>query len=860
MGANPWPSEACSRSLLTLQFYLRNVVSSKTSAERSMSNPTFANSFRKLTGNDPFPWQQRLFDDFFAKGMIPAACTLPTGLGKTAIIAIWLIARANGASLPRRLIYVVNRRTVVDQTTIEVVKYKQKQKEAGIDEFEISTLRGQHADNREWSKDPSQPAVICGTVDMIGSRLLFSGYGVGVKAKPLHAGFLGQDTLLIHDEAHLEPAFQTLIEEIQRVQEHEPSVPWPKLRVMELTATSRNSVEQPFGLNGKDWAHPDVQQRVAAKKPLNLILNSDPKKLANALAELALVHKESNSTVLIFARTVNDVLAICEKLKKEKVHQENVHVLTGTMRGFEREEMANKEFFKRFQSEQSANGNATTYLVCTAAGEVGVNISANFMVCDLSTFESMAQRFGRVNRFGTFEDCRIDVVHPTSFDVAHKTMGVVEQRREATLKLLQKLDGVANSQTLDKLSLDERTAAFVPTPVIPNTTDMLFDAWALTTIKGKMPGRPDVEPFLHGIADWQPPETQVAWRDELDLLVKDELLQHPPEDLLEAFPLRPWELLRETSERAFKAFELLAQRHPDSPAWIISHDGTVEVVSLKKLTDKDAKDRIHSKTVILPPKVGGLAGGMLDGKSPIANDVSEGDDRIRIIHPLKPLPDKESNFRLVQRICFDNLGDDEEAKEWLWFVKRSEGGNTSNKPVAWDAHVKDVETHAKGIVERLNLPADLQKLILLAAEYHDHGKRRILFQRMLGNDDLNRPLAKSGGKKGLRMAESYRHEFGSLFDITEAGVLENLTHNEQDLVLHLIATHHGRARPHFPIDEVYDPEPKGNIEAMALEVPRRFARLQRRYGRWGLAYLESLLRAADWAASESPSKYLQEEK
>ena len=78
----------------------------------------------------------------------------------------------------------------------------------------ISTLRGQFADNREWSADPSRPAVIVGTVDMIGSRLLFGGYGIGFKTRPLHAGFLGIDALLVHDEAHLEPAFQQLIEAI----------------------------------------------------------------------------------------------------------------------------------------------------------------------------------------------------------------------------------------------------------------------------------------------------------------------------------------------------------------------------------------------------------------------------------------------------------------------------------------------------------------------------------------------------------------------------------------------------------------------------------------------------------------------
>jgi CRISPR-associated endonuclease/helicase Cas3 len=77
----------------------------------------------------------------------------------------------------------------------------------------------------------------------------------------------------------------------------------------------------------------------------------------------------------------------------------------------------------------------------------------------------------------------------------------------------------------------------------------------------------------------------------------------------------------------------------------------------------------------------------------------------------------------------------------------------------------------------------------------------------------------------------------------------------KDLVLHLIAAHHGRGRPHFPLDEVLEPEPKGkDITKIASNVPQRFARLQRKYGRWGLAYLESLLRAADYAASADPSE------
>ena len=236
----------------------------------------FDSAFESLTENPPFPWQRALYRRM-AAGDIPVSCNLPTGLGKTSVIAVWLVALANGLDVPRRLVYVVNRRTVVDQTTVEVEQYK-KRRVAGVPDFAISTLRGQFADNREWSANPSRPAVICGTVDMIGSRLLFSGYGVGTKARPLHAGFLGQDSLLVHDEAHLEPAFQALIgairEEQTRCRDIRP------LRVMELTATSRGK-GQPFGLSEEDRNHSIVAERRTARKAIHL----EPLKHADKQAE-----------------------------------------------------------------------------------------------------------------------------------------------------------------------------------------------------------------------------------------------------------------------------------------------------------------------------------------------------------------------------------------------------------------------------------------------------------------------------------------------------------------------------------------------------------------------------------------------
>jgi CRISPR-associated endonuclease/helicase Cas3 len=124
-----------------------------------------------------------LFQQFVA-GVFPSSCNLPTGLGKTAVVAIWLIALAAAPDrTPRRLVYVVNRRTVVDQTTTEAEKLRHNAPVSGVPAPGISTLRGQFADNREWSADPARTAVVVGTVDMIGSRLLFSGYGIGFKRR-----------------------------------------------------------------------------------------------------------------------------------------------------------------------------------------------------------------------------------------------------------------------------------------------------------------------------------------------------------------------------------------------------------------------------------------------------------------------------------------------------------------------------------------------------------------------------------------------------------------------------------------------------------------------------------------------------
>jgi len=100
----------------------------------------------------------------------------------------------------------------------------------------------------------------------------------------------------------------------------------------------------------------------------------------------------------------------------------------------------------------------------------------------------------------------------------------------------------------------------------------------------------------------------------------------------------------------------------------------------------------------------------------------------------------------------------------------------------------------------------------------------------------------------------FRHEMLSVQLAELSSELPDDEH-ERALLLHLIAAHHGYARPHFPPDRAIDPaRPQSEADTAAVETMRRYARLQRRYGRWGLAYLESLLRAADWVASAEPTR------
>jgi CRISPR-associated endonuclease/helicase Cas3 len=185
-------------------------------------------------------------------------------------------------------------------------------------------------------------------------------------------------------------------------------------------------------------------------------------------------------------------------------------------------------------------------------------------------------------------------------------------------------------------------------------------------------------------------------------------------------------------------------------------------------------------------------------------------------------------------------------------------------------HTDGVIRWAKGFTQKCGLPAEASASIELAAKLHDAGKCDDRFQMLLDpyRSPAEEPLAKgepAASAAAFRRRREWaeypkgaRHELASVaMTDSYSGWPENC---DRELVLYLIGTHHGYARPLPPV--WFEDRPDSLIRAQgfgaAVQAARavelagldsgwvdRFWSLTRKYGWWGLAYLEAVLRRAD---------------
>jgi len=998
-------------------------------------------------GMTPFPWQMELLRRFLQREPVPAL-DIPTGLGKTAVMAVWLVARLRGASLPRRLVYVVDRRAVVDQAT-EVAESLQAwvATECAVADalglgdrpLPISTLRGQYVDNREWLEDPSSPAIIIGTIDMVGSRLLFSGYGVSPKMRPYHAGLLGADTLVVLDEAHLVPAFEDLLRQVERgaasfgPKDRSLSMLLPSFKLLTLSATGRESDSTSLTLTDADRQNLVVSKRLNAKKTLaivelagtpeadnadqdgqianageelNVKKNKAPK-LAGVLAQQAweLTHKGSDKVrCLVYCDARKVATAVTAELrnlaKSAGATEPTIELFVGGRRVLERTMVTMwlvEHGFVEREDGTRAEPQRPTFLVATSAGEVGVDMDADHMVCDLVAWERMVQRLGRVNRRGD-GDARVVVVVETEPGAptakAKEALAEKIRRRDAAgssnkqlEELTKKLNTVQNEKTTapkgqkksaeakateekrkqDEKSLkksisecqkrikafkdadakvvarheaevaqhralrqlleavehdggslspdalvqlrrrrdlaDDLCAATTTEPLRPELTRAVVDAWSMTSLE-EHPGRPEVEPWMRGFRPTDPPQTTVVWRRYLPVRVDGTFDAKAAKRFFEAAPPH-------TSEQLETETHLVLD-------WLIDRAATVggahseEVMlaakqivaiaigtrgevrgwcTLERLAAAKSRGKNESKedkkvreqleelltgaTLVVDARVGGLADGLLNPKSNIAKAADDSPTTWLVRPDADDVPVTGFRVRRLQRGEPDEVDaawDIKPSDGWVWrylFVTEVVDGEPSvalaidgwvddaatederaeaNRPQKLNHHQGWAEECARRIAKRLELDKRYIDLLGLAARLHDEGKRATQWQRAFKAPIDGRPYAKTRGPIDFDILDGYRHELGSLPSVEADAEFKKFPTDDQEFVLHLVAAHHGFARPVIGTSGC-DDAPPSIMDERAHAVALRFARLSSRWGPWGLAWWEALLRAADQTAS-----------
>lgn len=957
--------------------------------------PEFRTFFQALWGYDPFPWQEMLAART-AAGCWPQALDLPTASGKTACIDVAIHTLASQAdrrlaerTAPRRIWFVVDRRIVVDEAHERAQTIAKKLADA-IDgplkaiadrlrhisgtgrPLAVARLRGGVLRDDGWGRLPSQPAVVTSTVDQLGSRLLFRGYGHSLLTAPIFAGLAANDSLIVLDEAHCSvPFLQTLraIEKYRGTAWAESPLETPFAFVV-LSATPPRDIPEDAIFPGAEREqaldHPVLRKRLQASKPAELSVvktasaSGDDLLVAKAVERAQAYVKSGKRRVGVMVNRVRTAQEIARALREHVGDGADIVLLTGRMRPFERDRLVD-DWKPYLRATRPDDPSRPIVLVSTQSLEVGADFSFDALVTECASLDALRQRFGRLARMGAEEPAPGTIIVRESEVEAEQPDPIYGEAISRTWKWL--CDNAApdaegklvidfgvealGEKLRDVEDLSDYLAPTADAPILlPAHLDLLCE-----TSPAPRP-EPGVSLYLHG--KHGPPEVRVAWRCDLShenirAWIETVALCPPASGEMLSVPL--WRL------RAW-----LAQAHgPDDSADIegVSVDAEEASPSLRPCLLWRGRDRSKvansagdiapGEVVIVPAAYG------IEGLGQSAASQAVGGESLDVWEPVRVNSGRPAAVRLHRAALAPWLGcpplkdllataeapmwdrgevlvaidavlgyapEGENAPPpswWLDLLRTVRGGLTEDHPtggmvlfaretvdtrrrgeadlfaddddltsasdreVSLDDHSVSVERAANKLARRC-LPEHLLAEVRLAAYWHDVGKLDERFQVMLRQGDevaaasADAPLAKSAfiptspaRRRAIREASglpaNFRHEMLST-QLAELYAPLPTNDEDADLILHLIASHHGHARPFAPVS--LDPTPPGISGRLgskqvdlgaerrgALVEPHRidsglsdrFWRMTRRYGWWGLAYLEAIVRLADWYGS-----------
>ncbi len=840
----------------------------------------------------------------------------------------------------------------------------------------VHRMRGGTLRDIGWTRNPSQVAIILSTVDQIGSRILFRGYGVTPRMAPIHAALAANDSLILLDEAHCARAFASTALAVEKYRERAEEPLHLPFQIVVLSATFPPDITGEIEhLGDDDRQDPILGARVRASKPARLSVAKSaagdhalPQFARELASEARAMVGRGRNTVAVMVNRVKTARLVYEALKSDDL---DVLLMIGRMRPIDRDVLIDQWHTMIHALESGGATRRNVVLVSTQCLEVGANLSFEGLVTECASLDALRQRFGRLNRFAERSN-------------AGSCEGVVmiqsAQRKEtdddpvygqALANTWQWLESIAEADTVDfgidamdskVASLPDLTAMLAPAPQSPVMLPAYLDFWAQTSPRPT----PDPDPalFLHGLGRGSA-EVQVCWRADLPFerpeIWKDIVDLCPPtagecaqvplwiardwingsgredglsdvesaaepephrrargaRDALRWGSVKDRQLVCSGNEIApGDTIVLSAARAKDMSAseiddeWgVLGHfhpraDGR-PILDLAEISFLNARDlpilRITRSAIALwaidPPGRLAYFGSASEELSYEQRDelhdvlqTVRANARSEIQGIIEPLIGQWRKVSFERHLAggfvlkgSERVGrhSDSPMPEDVAVEKEEIDTSGASRALPLAIHLRDVGERSLQLAESCGLPSELAQAIGQAGHLHDVGKADSRFQLVLHRGDewaaaiAPTPLAKSpevplfgvaAGRIQARVGlpEGFRHELVSVRMVENSSEMAVRLAGHHDLVLHLVATHHGFCRPWAPvvIDE-YPHEVRLNVDhftlsgssATALEridsgVADRFWRLVRRYGWWGLAFLETMMRLADHLESD----------
>jgi CRISPR-associated endonuclease/helicase Cas3 len=548
----------------------------------------FSAFFREIYCYDPFPWQIELTRRA-CSGEWPRCIAVPTGSGKTAILDAAVFALATQAHLPpsertvgRRIFYVVNRRVIVDEaheraraiaaalrnprddqpTVARVAAALGLINGGATSPLECVQLRGGIYRDKNWARSLIQPLIVSSTVDQVGSRILFRGYGVSASMRPIHAALVAHDSLILLDEAHISRPFAQTLSAIEAFRNHGRARSGPSetthdavrtpFAFVQMTATPPTGTAEVDILRlteaDRDEATNSVlTDRLNAPKPTRLVIAEKASgakafdMLAAKLVEQVVEIFESDSPPRSIAVFVNRVAVArkVEDLLTKHFTAQQITLLIGRMRPFDRDDIT-ASLRAELKTRHPTTTVATTVqslqriVVATQCLEVGADFDFDALVTECASLDALRQRLGRLNRGGrpiaahATVVIRADQVFPEGPDLDTNAKAQDPLYRTALARTWNWLSSIASGGVVDfgLNAMDTHLAALQgadttnsvfsrllsPTLTAPVLLPAYLDAWAQTNPE-PVP-LPDPALFIHGPGR-SAVDVQICWRSDL---------------------------------------------------------------------------------------------------------------------------------------------------------------------------------------------------------------------------------------------------------------------------------------------------------------------------------------------------------